>query len=253
MRQSRYVTGGCACKNIQMKPYFFSISLLLAASLTAQQETSFSTAKKHYQEENYQEALKYFTRAAVEEPENAFVPYLTGRVYLDLSNYKQSAAYLEKAISMDTSRSNWVYELGLVYYAIPDYRKSLYYIELAGERGYRKTTDYLENLANAYVNVKQYDRAAELFGEVLKKKPTDQQVLYQLAQAQFNGAKYQEAINNWDQVLELNKENAEALYMIGLSYQKLGDKQKGQQLCDKAIEMDPSLRSKRQQQGGGPL
>ena len=37
------------------------------------------------------------------------------------------------------------------------------------------------------------------------------------------------------------------------NFKKKGEKEKGQQLCDKAIEMDPSLRSKRQQMGGGGL
>jgi hypothetical protein len=31
--------------------------------------------------------------------------------------------------------------------------------------------------------------------------------------------------------------------MIGLSYQKKGEKEKGQQMCDKAIQMDPSLKN----------
>jgi len=44
----------------------------------------------------------------------------------------------------------------------------------------------------------------------------------------------------------LDKSNASALYMIGLSYQKKGDKQKGMALCDKAIEMDPSLAKNKQ-------
>jgi hypothetical protein len=34
--------------------------------------------------------------------------------------------------------------------------------------------------------------------------------------------------------------------MIGMSFQKKGDTNKGQQLCDKAIEMDPGLSSLRQ-------
>lgn len=236
-----------------MKRFSLIPLLFISVTLFAQEESSFSIAKKLYLEENYSEAIKYFNKAAGEDPGNAQIPYLTGRVYLDMSNYKQAAAHLEKAIAMDTSRNNWIYELGLIYYAIPDYQKSLHYIQLAGEKGYRKTTDYLENLANAYVNVRQYDKGAEVLREVLKKKPTDQEVLYQLGQALFNGGKYQEAIDSWDQVLAINKENAEALYMIGLSYQRMGEKQKGQQLCDRAIQMDPSLRSKRQQQGGGPL
>jgi tetratricopeptide (TPR) repeat protein len=54
---------------------------------------------------------------------------------------------------------------------------------------------------------------------------------------------YQDAINNWDKVLQLDQSNARALYMIGMSYQKMGQKDKGMALCDKAIEMDPSLAS----------
>jgi tetratricopeptide (TPR) repeat protein len=126
----------------------------------------------------------------------------------------------------------------------------LYYMQLAGERGYKKTNDYLENLGNAHINVKQYDSGLVYLNEVLKKKPSDPELLYQIAQAYYHLKKYQEAIDHWDRVLEVDDRNAEVLYMIGMSYQKKGEKEKGQQLCDKAIEMDPSLRSKRQQMGG---
>ena len=219
----------------------------------SQTESSLQLGRKEYQEDNYAEAIKYFNKAAIEEPNNAQVPYLTGRAYLDMSNYKQAAAYLEKAIAMDTTRSNWMYELGLIYYAIPDFKKSLHYIQLAGDKGYKKTNDYLENLGNAYINVNQVEKGLEILDQVLAKKPEDPELLFQVAQANFKVGKYQDAIDLWDRVLAINTENAEALYMIGLSYQKKGDKQKGQQLCDKAIQMDPSLRSKRQQMGGGGL
>jgi len=36
------------------------------------------------------------------------------------------------------------------------------------------------------------------------------------------------------------------LYMIGMCYMKKGDKGKGTQLCDKAIQMDPGLGSLKQ-------
>jgi tetratricopeptide (TPR) repeat protein len=71
-----------------------------------------------------------------------------------------------------------------------------------------------------------------------------------VAQTYFHLGKYQDAIDHWDKALAIDKENAEVLYMIGVCYQKMGDKQKGQQLCDRAIEMDPSLASKRKRMGG---
>ena len=53
-------------------------------------------------------------------------------------------------------------------------------------------------------------------------------------------------MNDWDIILGYDKTNASALYMIGLSFQKKGEKAKGEQLCDRAIQMDPSLGSLRQ-------
>jgi tetratricopeptide (TPR) repeat protein len=70
-----------------------------------------------------------------------------------------------------------------------------------------------------------------------------------VAEAYYYKAKFDQAIEYWDRVLEYDKENASALYMIGMSYQKKGGKEntdKGIALCDKAIEMDPSLSSLKQ-------
>lgn len=233
-----------------MKTTFLIAVLCISHLAFSQNETSFTIGRKHYADENYAEAIKYLNQAAVEEPNNAQVPYFLGRTYLDMSEYKKSAEYMEKAITMDTTRANWIYELSLVYYAVPDDKKCLYYMELAGAKGYKRTNDYMENLANAYINVKQYEKGAEILKELSKKKPSDKEILYQTAQAYYNGKKFQEAIDTWDVLLGMDKTNADALYMIGLSYQKMGDKQKGQQLCDRAIEMNPALRSKRQQMGG---
>ena len=230
------------------------LALLLYAQISfSQSESSLQLARKQYQEENYGEVLKLLEKAALEEPQNAQVPYLAGRVYVDMSNYKKAVTFMEKAIAMDSTKSNWLYECALVYYAVPDYKRSLQYMLLAGEKGYKKTNDYLENLGNAYINAGQFDKGAEILNEVLKKKPEDPELLYQVAQAYYKAGKYQEAIALWDRVLEQDKSNAEALYMIGLSYQKKGEKQKGQQICDRAIQMDPSLRTKREQIGGGGL
>ena len=77
--------------------------------------------------------------------------------------------------------------------------------------------------------------------KILEKKPEDLNLLYNIADAYYRTSKYQEAIDYWDKVLYYDKENARALYMIGMAYQKKGEDSKGKQLCDKAIEMDPSL------------
>jgi tetratricopeptide (TPR) repeat protein len=90
------------------------------------------------------------------------------------------------------------------------------------------------------------DKCIELLKKVLAKKPADLDLLNTIADVHYKIGKYQEAIDYWDRILEFDKQNAKALYMIGLSYQKKGDKEKGIQLCDQAIKMDPSLSNLKQ-------
>jgi tetratricopeptide (TPR) repeat protein len=67
-----------------------------------------------------------------------------------------------------------------------------------------------------------------------------------IAQGCYDAKKYDDAIGYWDQILKLDNKNADALYMIGMSFQNKGQKEKGIALCDKAIQMDPNLQSLKQ-------
>lgn len=199
-------------------------------------------AKSYYELENYGECLKYCEQAFKEDPKRAETPYIAGRCLVEMSNYKKAAGCYEQALERDSSKANWMYEAGLVYYAIPDDKKAIYWFERAGSKGYIRSNDYMENLANAYLNIKNYDKGLSLLQEVLKRKPADQELLYNIADAYYQTGKYDDAISYWDKILAIDKQNASSLYMIGLSYQKKGEKEKGQQLCDRAIQMDPSLK-----------
>ena len=116
----------------------------------------------------------------------------------------------------------------------------------AGEKGYRKDNEYLENLGVAYLNVGDLDNGVNILGEILKRKPSDMNILNMIAEAYYYKGRYLQAMDYWDKILAIDTTNASALYMIGMCYQKNGDKTKGQRLCDKAIEMDPSLASLKQ-------
>lgn len=202
--------------------------------------------KVHYDQDNYGDAIKYLNAAAKDDPKNAEVPYMLAHSYADMQNYKQSIPYYLKSIELDTSKNYWIYELGLIYYAIHDDKNALKYILLAADKGYKRDNDYLENLGIAYLNVGQLDQGVAILGEILKKRPSDLNILNMVAEAYYYKGKYQQAMDYWDQVLGYDKTNASALYMIGMCYQKKGEKEKGQRLCDKAIEMDPSLASLKQ-------
>jgi len=93
------------------------------------------------------------------------------------------------------------------------------------------------------------EKGTELMKSLLEKRPGDIAILNNLADNYYKAGNYKEAITYWDKVLYLDKEDARALYMIGMSYLKTGDKNNGQTLCNKAIEMDPSLKQFRSVKG----
>jgi tetratricopeptide (TPR) repeat protein len=215
--------------------------------LNTKKPMSYLLAKSYYELENFGESIKYCELAFKEEPKRAEIPYIAGRCFMEMSNYRRAAGCYEQALAIDSSNSTWMYEAGLMWYAVPDDKKAIYWIEKAGDKGYKKSNDYYENLSNAYLNIGNYPKGIELLKEVLKNKPEDREILYNVAEAYYKSKKYQEAIDFWDKLLTLDPKNAHALYMIGMSYQKKGDKQKGMQLCDKAIDMDPSLKNLREE------
>lgn len=205
------------------------------------QQVAYYIGKANYEKENLGEAIKYLDIAAKEDPNNAEVPYLVARSYSDMQNFKQAIPYFQKAISLKPTDSRWIYEMALIYYGMNDDQNALKYMLEAGDKGYKKDNEYLQNLSVAYLNTGNAEQGIAILKEALQRRPTDMGLLNMVAEAYYDAKKYPEAIDHWDQILAIDKTNAEALYMIGMSYQKKGDKQKGQALCDRAIQMDPTL------------
>ncbi|RZM11265.1 MAG: tetratricopeptide repeat protein, partial [Pedobacter sp.] len=157
--------------------------------------------KVHYDMENYGGAIQALTIAAKEDPKNAEVPYMIARSYADMMNYKQSIPYFKQAIEMDTAQSHWVYELGLICYAMNDNTGALQYILMAGDRGYKRDNAYLENLGIAYLDAGKLYEGVAILNDVLKRKPSDLNVLNMVAEAYYFAGKYVEAIEYWDKVM----------------------------------------------------
>lgn len=214
------------------------------------EKVNYYLGKVYYEQEDYGNAIKNLTVAVTDEPNNAEVQFLIGRCYLNMQNFKTAMPYYQKAIEMDTTKYDWVFELGMMCNANYDNVNSLKYILLAGQRGYPKNNVYMENLGIAYLEAGDFDKGVATLKELLEKRPSDPNLLSMIAEAYYDKKNYDEAINYYDKILQTDKTNAKALYMIGMSFQKKGDKTKGQGLCDEAIKMDPSLASLKKGQMG---
>ncbi|MCX8019873.1 MAG: tetratricopeptide repeat protein [Chitinophagaceae bacterium] len=213
-----------------------------------EEKLAFYIGRAYYDMDQYGEAIRYLKIAENEDSLNAETYYLIAHSYTEMSNYKTAIPYFKKAIALKPD-PNWIYHLALTYYAVHEDQLALQYMIEAGEKGLSKDNSFLENLAIAYLNAGNEQKGMEMLHEVLKRKPFDLNVLNLIAETYYAKKSYNKAMEYWDKILEFDKNNATALYMIGMCYQQMGgtiNKRKGIELCEKAITIDPSLGRKKQ-------
>jgi len=179
-------------------------------------------------------------QAVVENPKKLEAVTLLGKVLIEMSNYKQAIAVYNKTLELDPNNNQLIYELGLLYYTMNDEKTAVKYFELAADKGYKTDLDYYENLGLAYLD-NNLSKGVETLNKVLESKPNNTEILFQIAQAYYKVEKFQDAANTYYKVYENDPTNSRALYMTGVAFQKKGDKNKGIQMCEQAIQMDPNL------------
>ncbi len=204
------------------------------------------TAMSNYHLEDYGAAVKGLLSVIAKTPNDAEATYTLGRSYLDMEQYKQAVPYYKKAVELDATKNVWAYELGLLYYNLNDFKRAATFFTKAAEAGYPAGNDFSENLGYAYIYGGEFEKGEKLLLGILAKKPGNKDILRDIAEACYGQKMYDKSLEFCQKLMELDMKDAKALYQAGLCFQKKGEKDKGQGMCDKAIEMDPSLAGMRQ-------
>ena len=142
-----------------------------------------------------------------------------------------------------------MYELALQLYNSNDYVNAKKYFVMAGEAGYPKSNDFYENLGFAYIITGDVENGLKNVNMVLSRKPNNKELLNDIAQALYSAKHFEEALGFYQKLLELNAKDANSLYMAGITFQKMGQKERGVAMCDEAIKIDPALAKNRQKKG----
>jgi tetratricopeptide (TPR) repeat protein len=209
----------------------------------AAEKVNYFVGRAYYEQEDLGKGIQFLELAAKEDPTNGEIPHTLATAYTNMQNFRLAIPHFQKAISLQPTNNRWIYEMALVYYGMNDNANALKYMLEAGEKGYRKDNEYTQNLATAYMNAGKFAEGLEVMKQVLEKRPTDIGLMDMIAEACYNAGKYDDAITYYNKILAVDEKKAEALYMMGMAYQKKGQEQNGRALCDKAIAMDPSLSS----------
>jgi len=237
----------------ELMELYYNYRQFVKAKAIATKHSTCQNAEKiiamcNYQEEDYGSAIKGLSNYLAKNPTDAEANYTLARSYLDMEQYKSAVPYYSKAILLNQEKNTWVYELGMVYYTLNDFKNAVVYFNKAAEKGYPQKNDFVENLGYAYIYSGQFIEGEKLLLGLIEKKPGDTELLRDIAEAYYNGKMYDKSLSYCQKLMELDAKDGKALYQAGLCFQKKGQKDKGQSMCDKAIEMDPSLNSMRQKQ-----
>ena len=203
-------------------------------------------AMSYFGMEDYGRAEKALLALVAKNANDAEATYMLAKTYLEMGLNGKAIPYYEKAIQADGTKSKWSFELGLLYYNSDNYKKAVVYFNKAIEQGFMQNNDFNENLGFAYLYSGEFDKGEKLLNEIMERKPGDREIIRDVALAFYDGKMYDKCLDYCQKLLEMDKNDGKALYQAGLCFQKKGQVQRGQQMCDRAIELDPSLNKLRQ-------
>jgi len=194
-----------------------------------------------YEREEYNKAVQYLEKALEKNSQDAEATYILGRTYMEMELYQQAVGIYKKAVLLPDAKPLWYYELGLLQYNLEDYKSALTSFRSAADKGYTATRDFKENLGFACLYTGEYDYGESVLLSLLVDKPGNTDILRQIADIFYKNKLYDRSLGYCQKLLQMNEKDARALYQAGLCFQKKGQKDRGQKMCDKAIELDPSL------------
>jgi tetratricopeptide (TPR) repeat protein len=198
----------------------------------------------HYKKESYADAEKYLLKALAKDPNDAQANYTLARNYMEMEAERRAVPYFEKAVALNPEKSTWAYELGLLYYNNNNFKAAVLAYENAAKNGYAVNNDFNENYGYALIYSGDFAKGEEKMLDIYKKKG-NKELLRELATILYDLKQYNRTLDYCQKLLESNPKDGKALYQAGLAFIKLGNKNKGQAMCDKAIELDPSLAGKK--------
>jgi tetratricopeptide (TPR) repeat protein len=202
----------------------------------------------NYQQDNYEDAINGLMDVISKDPKDAEATYTIARSYLEIEEYLKSVPFYQKAVALDPTKNEWMYELGLLYYNNDDYKDAVVLFDKAAAAGYNQSSDYNENLGFACVYSGSFERGEKILLSLLSKRPGNKDLLRGIADAYYSHSMFDKSLEFCQKLMLLDANDGRALYQAGLCFQKKGQKDKGQQMCDQAIVIDPSLASLRQKQ-----
>ncbi|RAJ83504.1 tetratricopeptide repeat protein [Chitinophaga dinghuensis] len=191
----------------------------------------------YYHLQQYDNALEVLQDAIQEHPDNGLLLQKLAQIQGQLGNYRESIHYYQRALTIDSSHAESWYQLGMMYFNDTDYPAATRAFDKAILHGYDQQALFCFHAGVAAMQCGQLDKSIQLLTKASALDPDNEQVLFNLAHANYRKENYPAAVDAWKAVLKHQPGNAFALFMLGKSYMGAGEKEKGERICDQAQQM----------------
>ena len=199
------------------------------------------TAMCYFNMEDYGRAEKLLITLVNKNQKDAELAYTLASNYLAMGLEPKAITWYENAVLLDDKKSKWFFELGLLYSNTNNYKKAVVAYTKAADLGFIRGNDFNENLGFAYVYSSDFDNGEKLLNDLISRRPGDKELIRDVATAFYEGKMYDKSLDYCQKLLEMDMKDGKALYQAGLCFQKKGMTERGMLMCDKAIELDPTL------------
>jgi tetratricopeptide (TPR) repeat protein len=202
--------------------------------------------KCKFWQNSFFEASQLLQDAIKQLPKNYEANYFLAESLMGLGNNNKALDYYENAIKYDTTKSTFLlYDVGVIFYNEAQYKKAFEYLTKAKNAGISQTAPFVETYSQAAVYSGNKQEGKTSFDNLIATQPGNNSLVYTAGEIFYEVKEYDIAIEYFSNALRNDAKNYRALYMAGLCFKKLGDTDRGNQYCDKAIASDPALASMR--------
>ncbi len=189
---------------------------------------------------NNDSAIYYYTKATETAPGYAVSYNNLGIIYQNLQQNELASYYYNKAIEVNpnfpdskTHAANLKAQTGLDVHIFP----STINLDSLQENTVKKDDLFYYNLGTLYATKGDYTTAIVHLKQALQLNPNNQDVLVNLANCFGIQNKFEESVYYNLQVLKLNPRNARGLQNLMVSYDKMGEKKKADEVRKKLSEV----------------
>jgi len=207
-------------------------------------ETNFQYGYSLFVEKDLDAAEPVFDE--IKKTENAYkyaAHYYSGYIKFKKEKYDEAIVDFEESAKNEAYASVVPYMLVQIYHHKGDFEKLISYAEdrIANDKNLANKAEILLLKANAFYEIKNFDKAEEDFNTYLTVNKTDKdpQIFFRLGYCQLHNQKYDLAVQSLKNVINVNDTIAQySSYYLALASLKLEDTEMAKAALTKAVQLN---------------